>query len=191
MALDVAQSHLPRPLAIATYVFAIQRWSFSAIQDQEKLFYAAVRLDGTAIPVAEADAETLVMAATVNGCDWLDPAAHLDLRTAAQCANENCFAAADTAYRLFTDDLKAQNADRADIQERALDAHLGHQTATLSAIRAKHLDAGREGLAKATDGRLAALRSRVEQQRLRISERRLVTHSQDEVAVGLIRVVAG
>ena len=190
VALVLPASLLKRPMAPGEYLFAVQRWSFQGLQALERLHYTAGRRGG-GTPLSDDDAEVLVLTAAMQGSDWLEARTEVDLVEAADVINNDCFARSDKAFNVFSHNLDAQNADRADIQERSLDVHLREQEAKLNEVLAKHRAANRPALVRATEGRIAALRGRVEQQRVRIASNRLVRFSKDEVAAGLIRVVVG
>jgi len=85
--------------------------------------------------------------------------------------------------------LKNENNDRADIQERALDRHLDNQLSRLEEVKQGHLAQGRDALAKATEGKMQALKNRIEMRKLEINDRRALKHRCDELCVGVIRIV--
>ena len=125
----------------------------------------------------------------MHGRDCLDAFQEFDFKKMAEVANDGCLAAADEAYKKFVSDLDAQNADRADVQTRMLEIHLRQQEARIEGVRERHVAAGRTGLARAMQGQSAALKSRVERQRVKIEERRKMKDNKEEIAVGVIRVL--
>src|SRR5206468_6458125 len=96
--------------------------------------------------------------------------------------------AADHDYTDFVSKRRAHNDDRADIQERSANAHFEARLETLTAVRDRHAQYGRQGLVRATEGQIQALRRWIEQERRRITDRRQLTERKDEICVGLIRV---
>lgn len=174
-------------LPIGTYVLAAALWSFSALQDSDKLAYAAVPLDG--IGLLEPDlAEILAATAVADGKDWVEARNVVDLSRAYEIANDILFGHLDDEYANFDREMRARNDDRADLQLRSLEQHLEAQTARLQETLLAHRAKGREPLAKATEGRIRALRARIEQERLRIESRREVRSQSKEIAIAIIGV---
>jgi superfamily II DNA or RNA helicase len=179
---------LPTPVPAGTYVFAAQRWSVGGVQDVERLCFTSVRMDSPHERLSPDDAERLVTTAAVHGKDWLAASDRVDPGQAARLANEVCLAEADQAYATFVTERRAQNEDRADIQERAADTHFQGRLGTLTEVRNRHARHGRHGLVRATEGQIEALRRWVEQEKQRIANRRRLTERKDEICVGLIEV---
>ena len=104
-------------------------------------------------------------------------------------ANETLFGKLDNDYKLFAQELRARNEDRADLQLRNLEQHYERQIASLRETREKHHANDREALVKATEGRMRALENRVKQQKLKIESRRAVQSDTREIAIAIIKVV--
>ncbi|MCA9670690.1 MAG: DEAD/DEAH box helicase [Myxococcales bacterium] len=170
-----------------TYALAAALWSFRALQDTEKLAYAATRLPGPAELLTSEDAERLAAAAVAGGRDWLEARNVVDLAGAYAVANDVLLGSLDEEYEQFTQELRARNEDRADIQLRTLQQHLQKQTKKLEAILARQRAKGQR-VVRATEGRIQALRNRVEQQRLRIESRRDVRSEAREIAIAIIHI---
>lgn len=179
---------LPRPLPVGVYVFAAQRWTVGGVQDVERLYFTAIRMDRPQEVLSPEDAERLVTTAAAHGKDWLGASDSVDLLEAARLANQVCLAQADQAYAAFVSERRAQNDDRADIQERSADAHFRARLETLTEVRDRHARHGRHGLARATEGQIAALQRWIERERRRIADRRRLTERKDEICVGLIQL---
>ena len=84
--------------------------------------------------------------------------------------------------------IDAENNDRADILEKTLDQHIENQTQKLTAIMQKHQMQGRDSLAKATEGRIKALKDKVDRKRLQIQDARTIKHDLTEVCIGIIQM---
>lgn len=188
VAVRLAQSAVPHGLPCGVYVFAVQRWSVGGVQDTERLYYEAVRIGRNDSLLEAETAERLIGAATLRGQDWLSAADNVDFAEAARLANDVCLAEADQEYKAFVEERRAQNDDRADIQDRAAESHFRARRETLINVRDRHLVAGRHGLARATEGQIEALERWVDRERKRIAEKRRLTHSKEDVCVGLILV---
>ena len=112
----------------------------------------------------------------------------VDLKDATNVAERVCLATSDQEYREQAEQARLQNEDRADLQEKTLDRHFANQVQKLDEVRRRHLLRRREALARATEGRVRALKDRVERQRMEIADRRRFTHRSDQICVGLVRI---
>jgi superfamily II DNA or RNA helicase len=184
LAADAVDARIPP----GTYILAAVLWSFQALQDTEKLAYAAALLQKPERVLDPELAERLAVAAVERGADWLEARNVADLDRAYRVANDVLLAHLDEEYESFGRELRARNEDRADIQLVTLDQHLRQQAARLQETLEKHRMRGRTSLVKATDGRIRAIHNRVEQQRLRIEARRQVRSQSREIAIAVIRV---
>ncbi len=170
------------------YVFAIQRWSMRGIQATEQLHYAVARLDGKDM-LNESTAEELLAAAATSGEAWLAAPAVVDLARASRVADECCLASAERAFAKQERVLRAQNEDRALIQERSLDKHLAQQRAALNELLSHYEVLGKVRLMAPTRGRLQALEQRVKMKRGEIAQRRAFSARREDVCVGLLDLV--
>lgn len=169
------------------YLLAVSRWSFRGLQNTERLAYAATRLAGTSGRVSSESAERLAAAAVRDGADWIEGRNTVDLNGAYKTALQLY----DDLYDQFEAQeaqITARNQDRADIQQRNLEAHRKRRMAGLEATMRTHALKGRQPLVKATQGRMRALENRFEQERLRIGKRRVVIAESDEVALVIVNV---
>lgn len=180
--------HLSENFEKGIYVFTVQKWYVQGLQDIEQLYFAAQNINGIDHLLDEKDAELLVVAATSQGEDWIEAKNILDLKRIAHLANENCLVLSDDKYEKYITDIENKNSDRADIQEKTLDAHLKNQLEKLNSIKNKHSSLGRYSLVKATEGRITALINRVDRKKKEILKKRKITHGKHEICVGVIKV---
>ncbi len=170
------------------YVLCVALWSFHGLQDTEKLSYLAAPLYKPEQLIEPEDAERLATSAANNGSDWLEAINTIDLKQAYEVANETLFGKLYEDYEVVAQELLAKNEDRADLQLQALMQHYHSQKETLIKTIAIHREANRDALMKATEGRIRALEMRLEQQRLKIEQRRSFTHDAREIAIAIINV---
>ncbi len=168
------------------YVFTIQHWTIEGLQQVERLYYAAIRLDDPNSPIPEAEAEKLITGAASNGSDWIEAINVLDLNEVKTLANEKCLLLSDGQFDAFVLDIQNQNEDRADLQEKTLDLHLQNQLMQLDSIKGKHASMSRASLVKATEGRISALQSRFEIMKIKVKQRRRIVSEKREICVGVI-----
>ena len=189
-AVTVDASDLRMDTLPGTYVFTIQRWSVEGIQTQEKLDYqAATHQPGRdAELIGEKHAEDLVVTAATEGSSWRAASNRVDLEAAASAAQNLCLPESDKGYERFVTNLENRNEDLADTRLQSIDDHLQTQRERLREIRDDHDRKGRTSLARATEGRIKKLENRVERRKLDIDQRRDITHSSQDICIGIIQV---
>ncbi len=170
------------------YVLAAVVWSFEALQDIEKLAYAAASIEGDRGLLDSDVAERIAIAAISKGEDWLEARNTIDLNLVYEIANNSLLARLDDEYEVYRREVTAKNDDRADIQLRGLEHHREQQTRKLLEVLEKHRLNGRNSLAKATEGRIHALENRVEQSRMKIDSRRTIRSQSRELAIAVIQM---
>lgn len=188
VALKITRDALGDSLPSGRYILAAALWSFRGLQDSERLAYAAAPMENFSDLLDPEVAERMAIAAVESGTDWIEARNQVDLEQAYVAANEGPLGHLDDEFIAAEREIAARNEDRADLQLRTLDQHLLQQVAKLEAIRDQHRSLGRESLAKATVGRIDALRKRVEQQKLRIEGRRSVRSDAKEIAIAIVQI---
>ena len=188
VALTLSHRSVEASVRPGTYVLAAVLWSFRALQNTEKLAYAATLLDAGNELLEPETAERLAVSALADGQDWLEARNVVNLERAYQVANDLLLDNLDEKYENFQRELEARNEDRADIQLQTLKQHLRRQTAKLEKILQRHSTRDRVALVKATKGRIRALQNRVEQQRLRIESQREVLSQSKDIAIAIIQL---
>ena len=181
---DAVERIVPR----GDYVLATALWSFRGLRNIEKLAYAATPIDRAAPVVDSETAERLAVAAVAWGEDWLGARNAIDIGRVYELANDVLFGSLDEEFEAFERELMAHNGDRADIQLRSLEQRSRQQLATLRVTLERHKGHDRHSLARATEGRIAALENRVEQTRLKIENGRAVLAESRETAIAVVRV---
>ena len=194
IAVQLAAAALPDDLqegsASVRYAFAVQRWSVRGLRDMERLHYAATALGPYSAPIESSLAERLVAAAVERGTPWHAAGGTLDLDGAASSV-ESCIERAECAFYAYLDDLKRENDDRADVQQKLLKRHDLAQQTSLEKVLHDHRQRGQHRLVPATEGRLTALKARTERRRRDIENRRKLKYSPPEVmSVGVIDIPA-
>jgi superfamily II DNA or RNA helicase len=187
-AITLKRDFLDCDCPIGIYAYSVHRWSFSGIQDIEKVHYFATPLKTPTQPLSADLAEKLIMKAANDGVDWINPSNELDLKETADTISTACIPAMDSSYKAAVGQLEMQNADRADLQEKTLDDHLRNQIEKMVAIRQKHLLAGREPLAKATEAKMRMLENRISMKKMEIQEHRTVRSRSELIDLGIIQI---
>jgi superfamily II DNA or RNA helicase len=187
VSIKLNNSHFPE-LPKGTYVIFVQKWSLEAIRDIEKLFFVAKRLSSHQT-LDDEEAEKLITQATLYGVDWIEARNLIDLTKAAQDIDD-CMAVADKKYEDFVKQLKNENEDRAELQEKSLLLHKDRQFRKLQEVKRMHELHGekRRGLVKATEGKIDALQERMAIKLAEIDKRRQLKHFNKEICLGIIKV---
>jgi superfamily II DNA or RNA helicase len=187
VAARVRVTELPVALAPGDYRFAITRWSVKALRVAEQLWYGMESIATPGLTVGEQEAEQVLLAVARAGTDWPNAVAEFDLTAEA----DHIWRLLDDSrsrYDAYIEDVAAQNSDRADLQKQTLENHLASQELKYREIRARHIARNNPGLARAAERSLEKLRARVEREILRIEQNRKLSHSFEQVCVGVMRV---
>jgi superfamily II DNA or RNA helicase len=172
------------------YVVAASYWTLTGLRTTEKLEFAGVCLasPGRTGPVDVLDevAERLLYTAVECGEDWPGVSADASFASAFEAA-ENCFGRLSDRFEAYRRETEAENADRADIQERSLRQHRAEQRMRLEGTLADQVRAGMS-IQRATQGRIEALDRRLTQDLLKIEQRRRIEAKDEEVLVAIIHV---
>jgi hypothetical protein len=124
----------------------------------------------------------------MEGRDWLEARTAFDIERAFDVANDTLFSTLYEHYEAYVAEIRSQNEDRVDVQERTLRQHLDSQRVKLETIRCNHLALNRSSLAKATDGRIRKLEERVERKLLELETLRTPNYDYEEICVAVIKV---
>lgn len=175
-------------LDAGVYVFAVHRWAIDGIIAREDLHFEVCSMDTPDWVLDEEDAERFVVTAAMEGRDWLEVGARLNL----EAASELAFAlerGAHGRFQTFVKRMRSENDDRFDLQARNLADHLERQLAKLQEILGRHRAAGRLKLIPPTEGRIRKLRDNVEIKSRKLEQGRdSFTARQELVAMGVINV---
>ena len=170
VAIRLAPDALGGAFGLGRYAFTVQRWSVRGLRDMERLHYAAALIGGRRDPLEPAEAERLIISAVDCGTAWPGASSALDLSRVVQTVTNVCLAGSDAAFRRYVKDLEAENADRANVQERMLEEHHRTQRAMLEEPLARYRAQGRTRLLPATEGRLRALEAHVDHSHRRLAQ---------------------
>jgi len=188
VAARIRTKDLPVRLPPGDYQFVVARWSVRGLRDAEQLWYGVESMTPPGAPLGDQEAEQVVQAITQHGRDWPNAAAEINLERVTVQIEKGLLATAWARYGAFVGDVRAQNEDRADLQERILQNHLEQQRAKYQEIRARHLARNNPGLAKIQEQNIEKLEARVQRELLKIGEKRNLRDSMEEVCAGVVRV---
>ena len=170
------------------YMFAIRKWTFKGVKDEEWLQSAVCDL-ATQNVLADDTAESLVNAARLYGKDWLEATSEVRSRFIADRLDQLEVHLAN-AYGRASKRKQDENADRLMFQLHGIEQHLINRLRVLEATRDRHLELGRHSLGKATQGRIDKLAARMGLKREQVLLRERVVPDHALVCAGLLRVEA-
>lgn len=187
VAVRVAVRDFDPPLEAGIYILAASLWSVQGLRDVEKLVYEAARLGRPDELLGEVQAERMASVCSFKGNQWLEVRHECDLNLTSKIAND-ILGELENRFSQFVEEEKAQNADRADIQERNLNKHVSKQRKAIQQTINKLRETGRTKLVPANEGRLRALEERYERQKLIINSHRKVTDWSEDICVVLVLI---
>jgi SNF2 family DNA or RNA helicase len=173
-------------LPSGNYMFALRRWTFSGVREEEWLQSAVARVSDT-ILLPDEVAESLINVARVHGGDWIEASQLVAAEVASSCLDE-LERHLDEAYQRAKKRKQDENSDRLMFQLHGIDQHLQRRLDTLGKVLEEHARLGRHGLVKATQGRIDKLRALMGRKREQIQRRELIQPDDSPVCVGLIRL---
>ena len=173
-------------VAPGDYMFAIRKWTFKGVKEEEWLQSAVCDLNGKTV-LADDLGESLVSAARLNGRDWLEAAHLLSPGDVADRLDQLEIHLAE-AYSRASKRKQNENSDRLMFQLHGIEQHLVNRLRVLEATRDKHQEVGRLALAKATQGRINKLAARMGLKREQVLQRERVIPDHVLVCAGLLRV---
>ena len=173
-------------VAPGDYMFAIRKWTFKGVKEEEWLQAAVCDLKSRAM-LADEIGESLVNAARLHGEDWLEAAHVIPSSETAERLDQLEIYLAD-AYGRASKRKQDENSDRLMFQLHGIEQHLINRLRVLEATRSRHEELGRLSLAKATQGRIDKLAARMGLKREQVMQRERVIPDHVLVCTGLLRV---
>ena len=168
------------------YMFALRRWTFSGVREEEWLQSAVCALSAR-VPLPDEQSESLVNHARIYGTDWLEAPTCISPEMASTCLDE-LETHLEGSYQRAKKRKQNENADRLMFQLHGIDQHMTQRLQTLESVRDQHAFHGRSGLVRATQGRIEKLRARMGLKREQIQRQESLQPDDAPVCVGLIRV---
>jgi superfamily II DNA or RNA helicase len=175
-----------RDVPTGDYIFAIRRWTFKGVKEEEWLQSAVCSIESKEILDDEAS-DKLVNSARLHGLDWLEASNLVSPAVSADCLDHLEMHLGE-AYKRSTKRKQDENSDRLMFQLHGIDQHLSNRLQVLETIRFRHEELKRIALAKATQGRIDKLRAKMSLKREQVLQRERVVPDHQLVCAGLLRV---
>jgi superfamily II DNA or RNA helicase len=168
------------------YMFAIRRWTFSGVKEEEWLQSAVCEFDSKRF-LDDDECKNLVNLARLQGSDWLEIANTINADAAADCL-DHLEMHLEQAYQRAVKRKQDENADRLMFQLHGIEQHLVSRLSKLHATRDQHESFKRSGLVKATQGRIEKLKARMDMKREQVLRRERIVPDHQLVCAGMLRV---
>jgi superfamily II DNA or RNA helicase len=168
------------------YAFAVRRWSFSGLKQEEQIQARAIHL-GSGTPLDADTSLELLNRARVTGGDWLGAANEIDA-SAVEDGLDLCTELLEEDFRQVSEEKKLDNADRVDFQIKSAKQHRDRQLEIQEAILDEYRNTGRSRLIPALEGKIRHIRERFEQKEGQLRQKRDFRHSKFDVCFGVVRV---
>ena len=185
VAIKVDASKMPG-VANGDYMFAIRRWTFKGVKDEEWLQSAVCSIEGKNI-LDDDTSDRLVNLARIQGHDWLEASNIIPSTVSADCLDQ-LEMHLTKAYQRAAKRKQDENSDRLMFQLHGIDQHLAMRLQVLEVTRSRHEELNRFRLVKATQGRIDKLQARMGLKREQVLQRERVIPDHELVCAGLLRV---
>lgn len=174
------------PIVPGTYVFAVQRWSFSGLKQEEQLQCRVVGLDG-GIQLGADQSFDLVSHARLGGSDWFSAGNEMDPELI-EDGIQRCVDGLEADFNQIGREKELDNSDRVNFQlgaaERHRDRQLQIQMGVLAGLRASN----KLRTIPATEGKIRKIRERFSQKQEQLATKLKFNRSRFDVCFGVIKV---
>lgn len=189
----------PDGIVPGTYVVVGALWSVRGLHAAERLVFLGKQIEVDESSLTEAEAERLAICAAMDGRDWPDAQSAAGIDTKCLDTIDDLFWNLRNQYNAYLEEVRAQNNDRIDVQERNLERNLERQRDIRLAAKAKHEFAikvlqdpkaitNRQSLIKAEEGKIRKLREQFELKTKALEAHRVLEHDFDEVCIAVILI---
>ncbi|MDR1857642.1 MAG: DEAD/DEAH box helicase family protein [Desulfovibrio sp.] len=169
------------------YAFYVKLWSFSGVKDEEVLDTVLASLSSDKIIFGDS-AHKVIDAARTGGVDWKDPCQGLDPNLIIKklyCCDGN----STERFNELKVQNQNENSDRITLQIDAIDRYQTDRLASYEKTLLKHQNEGRTSLAKAMEGKISKLNSRMEIRKESLRAKEKILPSQNLVCLGVIDIL--
>ncbi|MGH8162004.1 MAG: helicase-related protein, partial [Gammaproteobacteria bacterium] len=173
-------------LASGVYAFAVRRWSFSGLKQEEQIQARVVRLGDGDVLGADQSLD-LLNRARVTGSDWLSADAEVDGAQVEE-ALDQCGDLLEKDFRQVSSDKELENSDRVNFQVKAAKQHRDRQLAIQESVLAEYRQTGKKRLIPALEGKIRRIGERFDLKDRQLTEKLEFRRSPFDVCFGVVRV---
>lgn len=186
VAISMGETQHGAQIEPGVYAFAVRRWSFSGLKQEEQIQARVIHLESEIPLDADASLE-LLNRARVTGEDWLSAGNEAD-PDAVEAGLDLCVELLESDFRQVSEEKELDNADRVNFQIKAAKQHRDRQLAIQEAILGGYRNTGRSRLIPALQGKIRHIRERFEQKEGQLEQKFDFRRSTFDVCFGIVRV---
>lgn len=169
------------------YSFAVQRWSFSGLKQEEQLQARAISLADDEMLGAD-ESFNLVNSARVTGHDWLSAGNELDSNQVTETI-DRCIESMKDDLNLVVQEKKLSNNDRVNFQLNAAARHRDRQLKTQQEVLMRYKASGKHRMIPAVEGKIRKIKDRFAVKEAQLQEKLQFRHGDFDVCCGVIQVL--
>ncbi len=143
------------------YVFAIQKWKFSGLHNEEDMRVRAMHIEST-LELDADDSWKLINAARLDGSDW--PEATTEISPSLEDKVLDCYVYLDKEFNIVNEAKQTENKDRVNFQIHSAKRHRDRQLAVQQRVLENYRNRNQTQMIPATEGRIRKIESRFDKQ---------------------------
>ena len=163
--------------------FKVDRWSFEGLRVEEEIrMRVAPICEDVCLSMEESS--DILHGARTHGSDWLDYPG-VDASDGICRALETCEVTLEQDYQRVARQRRNENEDRVGLQLQSVKKHRDRQIEIRQSVLEQHRRFNRQPLIRATEGQIAKIRQRCDQQESRLRRHLDLRHSRSDVCCGI------
>jgi hypothetical protein len=168
------------------YVFALNRWHFHGMREEEDLRAQAINLGSEAVLDPD-ESWLLVNECRLKGKDWMSVDSSVDPELVQEAFNI-CTEKLESYFEVYRNDREFENKDRVEFQVRSAEQNRNRQLESLKELVIRYEQEESRMLAP-TQGRIEHLKKRFEVRVAELKRKAELTSRQEEICFGVVNVV--
>lgn len=175
------------PIEPGMYVFAVQRWSFSGLKQEEQLQCRVISLQDE-MKLGADQSFDLVSHARLTGADWFSAANEVDPERI-EDGIQLCVDGLEADFNQVGREKDLDNSDRVNFQRGAAERHRDRQLQIQMGVLAGLRASNKLRTIPATEGKIRKIRERFSQKQEQLGTRLKFNRSRFDVCYGVIKVM--
>jgi len=177
-------NHAGADLPAGQYAFAIQKWGFRGLRDEEDMRVQVEHVDDVIRPLAAEDAWELLNSVRIHGSDW--PEARSEASSLLLDKTRACHAALDHEFHVVRQHKDFENKDRVNLQIRSVEKHRDRLLETQKRVLENYRHRNQTQMIPATEGRINKITIRSEVQIAELERNIDIQPSKKQVCCGVL-----
>ncbi|MGI9310872.1 MAG: hypothetical protein ACR2P7_04965, partial [bacterium] len=165
------------------YAFAIQKWTFTGLNNEEDMQVRMVHIESNCKLNAE-DSWKLLNVARLKGADW--PEAEKEMHLGLSDKIFDCYADLNLECEAIYKTKSTENEDRVKFQINSAERHCSRQVESLNAVLENHISRNETRMIPATKGRIDRVQRRFDVQIEKLKRRSEMGRRNQDVCCGVL-----